>query len=167
MRRGEVSNKAPKVDGIHTKSYCVLCTVKLFACISMCLFVRKVTIRRRGGQLIAVILRENVWQKESDYWLNLGWCWRPQRTAFGCHNTCQREYPTEIPDCELTLNWVSVPTVWVKLNHLTPNGHFSGRTAPLTSRCCIFLFIQQIYVLNILNMLHTLCFFLFKMPFIS
>ena len=51
-------------------------------------------------------------------------------------------------------------------NHLTPNGHFSGRTAPLNSRCCIF-FIQQIYVLNILNMLHTLCFFLFKMPFVS
>jgi hypothetical protein len=23
-------------------------------------------------------------------------------------------------------------------NHLTPNGHFSGRTAPLTYRCCIF-----------------------------
>ena len=23
------------------------------------------------------------------------------------------------------------------LNHLTPNGHFSGRTAPLTYRCCI------------------------------
>jgi hypothetical protein len=23
-------------------------------------------------------------------------------------------------------------------NHLTPNDHFSGRTAPLTSRCCIF-----------------------------
>jgi hypothetical protein len=41
------------------------------------------------------------------------------------------------------------------INHLTPNGHFSGRTAPLTYRCCIFLFIQQIYVLNILNMLHT------------
>jgi len=30
-----------------------------------------------------------------------------------------------------------------------------------------FLFIQQIYVLNILNMLHTLRFFLFKMSFIS
>jgi hypothetical protein len=55
----------------------------------------------------------------------------------------------------------------LKLNHLTSNGHFSGRTAPLTYRCCIFLFIQQIYVLNILNMLHTLRFFLFKMPFIS
>jgi hypothetical protein len=53
------------------------------------------------------------------------------------------------------------------VNHLTPNGHFSGRTAPLTYRCCIFLFIEQIYVLNILNMLHTLRFFLFKMPFIS
>jgi hypothetical protein len=38
-------------------------------------------------------------------------------------------------------------------NHLTPNGHFSGRTAPLTNRCCIFLFVQKIYVLNILNML--------------
>jgi hypothetical protein len=23
-------------------------------------------------------------------------------------------------------------------NHLSPNGHFSGRTAPLTYRCCIF-----------------------------
>jgi len=55
----------------------------------------------------------------------------------------------------------------VNINQLTPNDHFSGRTAPLTFRCCIFLLIQQIYVLNILNMLHTLCFFLFKMPFIS
>jgi hypothetical protein len=24
------------------------------------------------------------------------------------------------------------------INHLMPNGHFSGRTAPLTYRCCIF-----------------------------
>jgi hypothetical protein len=24
------------------------------------------------------------------------------------------------------------------INHLTPNGHFSGRTAQLTYRCCIF-----------------------------
>jgi hypothetical protein len=53
------------------------------------------------------------------------------------------------------------------INHLTPNGHFSGRTASLTYRCCIFLLIQQIHVLNILNMLHTLRFFLFKMSFIS
>ena len=31
------------------------------------------------------------------------------------------------------------------LNHSTPNGHFSGRTAPLTFRCCIFF----IYSTNI------------------
>ena len=30
-----------------------------------------------------------------------------------------------------------------------------------------YIFIQQFYVLNILNMLHILGFFLFKMPFIS
>jgi len=29
------------------------------------------------------------------------------------------------------------------------------------------MFIQQIWVLNILNMLHILLFFLFKMPFVS
>jgi hypothetical protein len=52
-------------------------------------------------------------------------------------------------------------------NHLTPNDHFSGRTTPLTYRCCISLFIQQIYVLNILNMLDTLRFFFFFMSFIS
>jgi hypothetical protein len=52
-------------------------------------------------------------------------------------------------------------------NYLTPNGHFSGRTAPVTYRCRIFLFIQHIHVLNILNMLHTLRFFLLKMSFIS
>ena len=32
-----------------------------------------------------------------------------------------------------------------RLNHLTPNGHFSGRTAPLTSRFCIL----YIYSTNI------------------
>jgi hypothetical protein len=42
------------------------------------------------------------------------------------------------------------------INHLTPNGHFSGRTAPLTYRCCIFLFIQQIYVEDVRNYWMTL-----------
>jgi hypothetical protein len=50
------------------------------------------------------------------------------------------------------------------INHLTPNGHFSGRTATANLQMLHFLFIQKIYVLNILNMLHTLRFFLFKMP---
>jgi len=31
------------------------------------------------------------------------------------------------------------------LNHLTPNGHYMGRTAQLTSRCCIL----YIYSTNI------------------
>ena len=33
------------------------------------------------------------------------------------------------------------------LNHLTPNGHYMGRTAQLTSRCCIL----YIYSTNILT----------------
>jgi len=56
----------------------------------------------------------------------------------------------------------------MQFNHLAPNGHYMGRTAQRNSRCCIlYIFVQQIYVLNILNMLHNLSFFLFKMPFIS
>ena len=30
------------------------------------------------------------------------------------------------------------------INHLTPNDHFSGRTAQLTSRCCIFIYSTNI-----------------------
>jgi hypothetical protein len=41
-----------------------------------------------------------------------------------------------------------------------------GRTAQLTSRSCTLNIIQQISVLNILNVLHNLRSFLFKMPFI-
>jgi hypothetical protein len=56
------------------------------------------------------------------------------------------------------------PPSSAKVNPLTPNGHYSGCTALLTSRRCIL----NIYsVLNILNMLHNLHFSLFKMLFIS
>ena len=35
----------------------------------------------------------------------------------------------------------------IYINHLTPNDHFSGRTAPLNSRCCIFyLFNKYTYL---------------------
>jgi len=54
-----------------------------------------------------------------------------------------------------------------KINLLTPNVNYSGRTAPLTSEVALHIFIQQIYVLNILNMVYTLRFFLFKMQFVS
>ena len=44
------------------------------------------------------------------------------------------------------------------VNPLTPNDHYSGRTAQLTSKRCI-LYIQEIQVLNILNMVYTVQFF--------
>jgi hypothetical protein len=53
------------------------------------------------------------------------------------------------------------------INPLTPNGHYSGHTAPLISRRCILNIYSTNIVLNILNMLHNLRFSLFKMPFIS
>jgi len=42
---------------------------------------------------------------------------------------------------------------------LTSNVNYIGRTAPLTSKVAFYIFIQQIYVLNILNMIYTLLFF--------
>jgi len=48
-----------------------------------------------------------------------------------------------------------------------PNVNYSGRTAPLTSKVAFYIFIQQIYALNILNMVNTLRFFLFKIQFVS
>ena len=56
----------------------------------------------------------------------------------------------------------------VVVNPLTPNDSYRGRTAPLTSkRCILYIFIQQIQVLNILNTVYTVRFFLFKMQFVS
>jgi len=53
------------------------------------------------------------------------------------------------------------------INLLKPHVNYSGRTAPLTSKVAFCVFIQQILVPNILNMVHTLRFFLFKMQFVS
>ena len=44
-------------------------------------------------------------------------------------------------------------------NLLTPNVNYSGHAAPLTSKVAFYIFIQQIWVLNILNMVYTLRFF--------
>ena len=43
-----------------------------------------------------------------------------------------------------------------------PNDPYSDRTAPLTSKVAFYIFIQQIKVLNILNMVYTLRFFSFS-----
>ena len=42
---------------------------------------------------------------------------------------------------------------------LTPNVNYSGRTAPLTSKVAFYIFIQQIWLLNILNTVYNLRFF--------
>jgi len=42
---------------------------------------------------------------------------------------------------------------------LTPNVNYSGRTAPLTSKFAFYIFLQQVLVPNILNMVYTLRFF--------
>jgi len=55
----------------------------------------------------------------------------------------------------------------VGINLLTPKVNYSGRTAPLTYKVAFYIFIQQIYVQNILNVVYNLRFFLFKMQFIS
>ena len=50
-------------------------------------------------------------------------------------------------------------SIFLVINLLTPNVNYSGRTAPLTNKVAFYIFIQQIYVLNILNMVYTLLFF--------
>ena len=45
------------------------------------------------------------------------------------------------------------------INLQTPNVNYSGRTASLASKVAFYIFIQQIQVLNILNMVYTLRFF--------
>jgi len=56
----------------------------------------------------------------------------------------------------------------VDLTLVTPNDPYRGRTAPLTSkRCILYIYSTNIQVPNILNMVHTLRFFLFKMKFVS
>ena len=56
---------------------------------------------------------------------------------------------------------------FTEFNLLKPNVNYSGRTTPLTSKVAFYISIQQIKVLNILNTVYTLRFFLFKMQFVS
>ena len=56
----------------------------------------------------------------------------------------------------------------LQINLYMPNVTYIWRTAPLTSKIAFYIFIQQIWVPNILNMVYTLrFFFLFKMQFVS
>jgi len=58
-------------------------------------------------------------------------------------------------------------SLMIFINLLKPNVNYSGRTAPLTSKVAFYIFIQQIYVLDILNVVYTVRFFLYKMQFVS
>jgi len=49
----------------------------------------------------------------------------------------------------------------------TPKVNYRWCTTPLTSKVAFYIFIQQIEVPNILNMVYTLRIFLFKMQFVS
>jgi len=72
--------------------------------------------------------------------------------------------------CNLTQsreNYMEITVPCLSFNLLMPNVNYSGRTAPLTSKVEFYIFIQKIKVLNILNIVYTLRFFLFKMQFVS
>ena len=100
-------------------------------------------------------------EKSPEYWLC---CRQPTVTLIcnGCrltgwvgHAATLRVFVI-INYCTLYLTiWRLTATIWVVPHSQPPDAAF-------------YIFIQQIYVLNILNMLHKLLFFsLFKMPFIS
>ena len=56
-------------------------------------------------------------------------------------------------------SFLLVSGLLIPVNPLTPNDPYRGLTAPLTSKVAFYIFIQQIWVLNILNMVYTLRFF--------
>jgi hypothetical protein len=60
-------------------------------------------------------------------------------TTPGARNGSPVVQPTTWPLYRLVLTFERN----ILFNHLTPNGHFSGRTAPLTYRCCIFYLINR------------------------
>jgi len=94
--------------------------------------------------------------------------WNPNKSVT-CHifkestTKCIR-IQDELPPILQSSSYSKITTQNI-FNHLTPNDHYMDRTAQLTSRCCIL----YIYSTNIRTeyMLHNLCLFLFKMPFIS
>ena len=60
-------------------------------------------------------------------------------------------------DINKRLIFTHVTTLHLRvINPLTPNDPYNARTASLTSKVAFYIFIQQIYLLNILNMVYTL-----------
>ena len=57
---------------------------------------------------------------------------------------------------DISLLPLSSLVVILSINHLTPNDHYRGRTAPLTSKRYILYIYSTNKILNILNMVYTL-----------
>ena len=74
---------------------------------------------------------------------------------------------TQKSDYFLVISQPVVASKSGRLNPLTPNDHYSGRTAPLTSKRCILYIYSTNIGTNILNMVYTLWFCFFKMHFLS
>jgi hypothetical protein len=63
-------------------------------------------------------------------------------TIFHGHNSSGRTMALQSTQ---PLTEMSTRNISWGINHLTPNGHFSGRTAPLTYICCIFFYLFNRY----------------------
>ena len=63
------------------------------------------------------------------------------------------------------LHNVMIPQM--EINPLTPTDHYSGRTAPLTFKCCILCIYSTNIGTEYLYMVYTLRIFLLKMQFVS
>ena len=67
---------------------------------------------------------------------------------------------SEWDQCQVILNKV--------INPLTPNDHYSGRTASLTSKLCIlYIYSTNVGTEYFKHVIYSPCFFLFKMQFVS
>jgi len=84
------------------------------------------------------------------------------------------KYPLCFSDCVVDFKFTFASCVAessyrldVHINPLTPNDHYSGRTAPLTSKRCILYIYSTNIGTEVFNMVYTHRFFLFKMEFVS
>jgi hypothetical protein len=120
------------------------------------------TANRNTHSLVA---RHNLKNREASY--RLVWIFIPRQSAHRVQNP--------FTECNLLkasalifISCIFIPLCWRKLFNLQePCVLYKGRAYRYPPDVAFYIyFFQQIQVLSILNMLHTLC-FLFKMPFIS
>ena len=79
------------------------------------------------------------------------WCRKFSEGRTDVHDEVQEEVMMWLKGQEADFYDSAIQKLVPRLNHLTPNGHYMGRTAQLTSRfcilyiyICIYIYIQQI-----------------------